>query len=106
METNIVHCKLIAAQNDIMGYRIFVFENLEMNPPFGHKYVMVTVYPRWQGYIPELGDNGFLTYSCVIAGEEYYDRKTGNTEKYKYTQVFFEKFVKENSDTSNKDIYL
>lgn len=106
METNIVHCKLIAQQNEIMGYKVLVFKNLEKNPPFGHQYVMVTVYPRWQGYIPELGENGFLTYTNVVGGEDtYFDRKTETMEKYKYTQVFFEKFVKE-QDNSTKDIYI
>lgn len=90
-----------------MGYQILVFENLEENPPFGHKYAMVTVFPNWQSEIPDLGDIGFLTYSIAIGGEDtYYDKRLDSTEKYKNTQVFFEKFVKEQPDPSNKDIYI
>ena len=56
--------------------------------------------------IPEIGDIGFLTYDSVAAGvDTYYDRETQKIVKYNFTNLVFNKFVKE-VDNSKKDIII
>ena len=105
MTTMTIHCQLLAKEADLMGYQTLVFKNLD-SAPFGHIYCMVTVWPNWESYIPEKGDTGFLTYDSVIAGvDTYYDRDSDSIVKYNFTNLVFNKFVRE-IDNSKKDIII
>jgi len=105
MITMTIHCTLLAKEEDIMNYQTLVFKNLD-NAPFGNQYCMVTVWPNWESYIPSIGDIGYLTYDSVIAGvDTYYDRNTDSIVKYNFTNLVFNKFVRE-QDNSKKDILL
>ena len=105
MITKTIHCTLLAKEEDIMNYQTLVFKNLD-NAPFGNQYCMVTVWPNWESYIPSIGDIGYLTYDNVIAGvDTYYDRNTNSIVKYNFTNLIFNKFVRE-QDNSKKDILL
>ena len=65
-----------------MDYQTLVFRNLD-KAPFGCNYCMVTVWPNWESYIPEIGEIGFLTYDSVTAGvDTYYDRDKDTIVKY------------------------
>ena len=100
-----IHCTLLAKEEDIMNYQTLVFKNLD-TAPFGNQYCMVTVWPNWESYIPNIGDIGYLTYDSVIAGvDTYYDRNTDSIVKYNFTNLIFNKFVRE-QDNSKKDILL
>jgi len=106
LTTNIVKCKVVAIEHDILDYHILVFKNLENSPPFGHSYIMVTVFPNWESRIPELGETGFLMYDVVEAGvDTYYDRRTDSIVKYNFSNLIFKRFVKE-QDNSNKNIVI
>ena len=106
MITHVVKSKLIALENDILDYHTLVFKVLENNPPFGHSYVMVTVFPNWQSSMPSMEEVGYLMYDEVIAGiDTYYDRSTDSIVKYNFSNLIFKKFVKE-KDNYNKDIIL
>lgn len=105
METMTIHSQLLAKEVDVMNYQTLVFRNLD-KAPFGCNYCMVTVWPNWDSYIPEIGDIGFLTYDSVTAGvDTYYDRETQKIVKYNFTNLVFNKFVKE-VDNSKKDIII
>ena len=105
METMTIHCQLLAKEVDVMNYQTLVFRNLD-KAPFGCNYCMVTVWPNWDSYSPEIGDIGFLTYDSVAAGvDTYYDRETQKIVKYNFTNLVFNKFVKE-VDNSKKDIII
>ena len=105
MITMTIHCTLLAKEEDIMNYQTLVFKNLD-TAPFGNQYCMVTVWPNWESYIPNIGDIGYLTYDSVIAGvDTYYDRNTDSIVKYNFTNLIFNKFVRE-QDNSKKDILL
>lgn len=68
---------------------------------------MTVVFPNWEGYIPNLDDEGFLTYDSVNGGsDEYYDRYEESFKKYNFTNLIFKKFVKKNLDNSKKDIII
>ena len=105
MDTLTIHCELLVKEADIMNYQTLVFRNLD-KAPFGCEYCMVTVWPNWESYIPEVGDIGYLTYDSVIAGvDTYYDRSIDSIVKYNFTNLVFNKFVKE-QDNSKKDIII
>lgn len=100
-----IKAQLEAKENDL-GYTIYVFKNLENNPPFGHKYIMCVRPPNWDAKEIELNDKGFLTYKEVIGGvDTWYDVYTRELIPYKYTNIYFIKFVKE-QDNYKKDIII
>lgn len=105
MDTLTIHCKLLAKEVDLMDYQTLVFKNLD-KAPFGCEYCMVTVWPNWESYIPEVGDIGYLTYDSVTGGvDTYYDRTLDTIVKYNFTNLIFNKFVRE-IDNSKKDIII
>jgi hypothetical protein len=105
MDTLTIHCKLLAKEVDLMDYQTLVFKNLD-EAPFGCEYCMVTVWPNWESYIPEIGDIGYLTYDSVTGGvDTYYDKTLDTIVKYNFTNLVFNKFVRE-IDNSKKDIII
>lgn len=105
MDTLTIHCKLLAKEVDLMDYQTLVFKNLD-KAPFGCEYCMVTVWPNWESYIPEIGDIGYLTYDSVTGGvDTYYDKTLDTIVKYNFTNLVFNKFVRE-IDNSKKDIII
>jgi len=105
MDTLTIHCKLLAKEVDLMDYQTLVFKNLD-KAPFGCEYCMVTVWPNWESYIPKIGDIGYLTYDSVTGGvDTYYDRTLDTIVKYNFTNLVFNKFVRE-IDNSKKDIII
>jgi hypothetical protein len=105
MKTLTIHCQLLAKENDLMDYQTLVFKNLD-KAPFGLNYCMVTVWPNWESYIPNIGEKGYLTYDSVTAGvDTYYDRKLDSIVKYNFTNLVFNKFVKE-KDNYTKDVII
>ena len=101
----VLHCELVAKENDILNYQTLVFKNLN-SAPFGHNYIMTTVFPNWESYIPEIGEVGYLLYDEVTGGiDTYYDRVTDSIVKYNYSNFIFKKFVRE-VDSFKKDILL
>ena len=68
---------------------MYVFKNLENN-----NYIMCTKLPNWQTPNVEINDEGFLKYQIVKAGEVYYDVETGESNIYKYSNVYFLNFIK------------
>jgi hypothetical protein len=105
MDTLTIHCKLLVKEVDLMDYQTLVFKNLD-EAPFGCEYCMVTVWPNWESYIPEVGDIGYLTYDSVTGGvDTYYDRTLDTIVKYNFTNLVFNKFVRE-IDNSKKDIII
>lgn len=100
-----IYCKLVALEEETLGYITYVFECLEPDATFGHRYVMTTRWPNWQHKYLELGEIGYLTYKEVVAGvDTWYDGDT--FIPYNYSNIIFIKFIEkeEKIDDSNKDI--
>ncbi len=91
-----VHCKLVAQQHDF--YTVYVFQNLDEVDNSLLRYISATRPPNWNGTAPDIGDCGFAELEYVDAGEEYYERNTGNKETYKYNQCYFLNFVKDKNE--------
>ena len=98
----IIYAKTIAKEEEIGGYTVIVFKNLD-KAQFGQNYVMTVVCPNWQSRIPDIGDIGYLNYEEVNAGDKYWNGS--EYCQYKYTNIYFIKFV-EKTDNSNKDIIM
>ena len=106
MTTYTIKCELIAKEDDILDYHTLVFKTHEPNTPFGHSYIMLTVFPNWQSPIPSMDEIGYLMYDEVVGGvDTYYDRNTDSIVKYNFSNLIFKKFVKERADNS-KNIIL
>lgn len=93
--------KLVAKLDE--QYTTMVFQNLDEPNNSLLRYITVTKLPNWTGINPEIGDIGFIECEYVNAGDEYYQRNTGNKEMYKYTQCYFLNFVKEQQEIINNN---
>ena len=95
------HGKLVAKLDE--QYTTMVFQNLDEPDNSLLKYITVTRLPNWTGVMPELNDVGFLECEYVNAGDNYYQRNTGNKETYKYTQCYFISFTKQKEENKVKE---
>lgn len=93
MEEITLHVKLVAKAMDIGNYITYVFENLNYKD-YDTQYIMCVQFPNWnQGEIA-IGDVGYVNVRYVKEGiSQWYDGEKMNV--YKYTNVVFLKFVKE-----------
>lgn len=90
------HGKIVTIKTGI--YTIYVFQLDD------GEYLMCTRLPNWGTYYPGIGDSGFITVEEAKAGESYYDRVSGTTKVYQYSNVYFKEFVKDRREL--KDIIL
>ena len=68
--------------------------------------MMVTRVPNWDHKPIELNEKGYMTCKEIIAGKDtWYNTVTEEFIPYKYTNIYFIKFVKE-GDSSSKDILI
>ena len=96
---------MVAKEQDLMGYQLLVFKNLETPCPFGHNFCMLTVFPNWEARVPDIGEVGYVNYQEIHAGDTYYDRTNDSIMRYNFDNLVFYKFVKE-VDSSKKDIII
>lgn len=94
----IVSAKLLAVKEG--SYTVYVFKNLDTNA-----YIMCTRLPNWQTSNLEIGNEGFLKYAEVVAGEKYFNPATNTEHVYNYSNVYFENFIQK-SDIVNSNIIL
>lgn len=93
MEEITLHVKLVAKTIDIGNYITYVFENLNYKD-FESQYVMCVQFPNWNQSEIIIGDVGYVNVRYVKEGvSQWYDGEKMNV--YKYTNVVFLKFIKE-----------
>ena len=93
------HVKLIASREGL--YTVYVFKNLDSK-----EYIMCTKLPNWNSPTIFIGDEGFLTYQVVKAGESYYDPNLESDQKYRYSNVYFTDFIIDNKSVHKNEIIL
>lgn len=98
-----VHAQLIAKREELDGYIVYVFKNLD-NVPFGRQYIMCVRWPNWEEPIIELNEIGYLTFKEVIAGVDSWWDGT-KLVKYDYSNLVFIKFIIEPKQIK-KDIII
>jgi hypothetical protein len=50
-----------------------------------------------------MGDIGYIQCEYVEAGEDYFNRATGETSQYNYSNCYFISFIKETKKDNNKE---
>ena len=66
---------------------------------------MCTRLPNWQTPNIEIGEEGFLQYQIVKAGDIYFNPHSQVTSSYNYSNVYFNNFVKK-SEVNKTEIIL
>ena len=66
---------------------------------------ILTVFPNWEGYIPEKGDIGYCEFEVVKSGDRYWDKYYGY-KCYGYNMTIFKKFVLQTDTTPEGEIIL
>lgn len=94
MVAKTIHAKLIKEQEDTNGFIYYIFENLESNS-WDNRFLMVTRYPNWEWGFPKVNQEGFLVYTELFEGSEYYDYKCDKMSKIQQSHIRFEKFFNE-----------
>lgn len=103
---NTIYCKVLAKEKDIQGYQTLVFENKD-STSWDNKYIMTVVFPNWESPIPQLNEEGYLTYRPVIAGVDcWYDKNSGLEIPYNYSNIIFIKFIPYKNLDNSKEIIL
>lgn len=99
MVENIKEVKLLAVREGT--YSVYVFEVLENG-----EFIMCTRLPNWKTPEISIGDEGFLQYQIVSAGESYYDPVQDKPVKYLYSNVYFINFIQKNNIIKNNELIL
>ena len=93
MEEITLHAKLKAVYHDVGDYITYVFENLDFKD-YEYQYIMCVQFPNWDQDPIEIDDVGYVNVRYVKEGiSQWYDGEKMNV--YKYTNVIFLKFIKE-----------
>lgn len=97
----VVLAKLVASEDDSMGYITYVFECLEPEIKIESKYIMCTRFPNWDHRKIEIGEIGFLSFFEIKAGiSMWFD---GNKMiPYNYNNIQFIKFIEKQEEQSYK----
>jgi hypothetical protein len=99
MVENVIKAKLLASKDD-GDYKVYVFLNEDSK-----EYVMCTMLPNWNSDNLSNGDTGFLKYQIVRAGDEY-TTPLGEEIRYRYSNIYFNNFIRDNKNKSTKSIIL
>jgi hypothetical protein len=93
----VIHGKLLAMSKDVGNYTTYVFQNLDAKED-DNLYMMCTRLPNWQHPPLNIGDQGYVSMKEIIAGlDKWYDRETEQFYNYGFSQIYFIKFVADNS---------
>ena len=94
MTINTTYVKLICQQKDALDYTTYVFELLDKDEinRLGYRYIMCTRWPNWDHRELLNGEEGYLNYSIIIAGQDFWFNGTDYTP-YKFSNYQFNKFI-------------
>ena len=95
----VTEAKLLAIKEVV--YTIYVFKD-----NINNKYIMCTRLPNWQVQEINIGDEGYLQYQEIKAGDEYYDISIEKNKKYNYSNIYFNNFVKKSEKINKEEIIL
>ena len=92
----ITEAKLLAIREG--SYTIYVFQDKNGD------YVMCTRLPNWQTPNVEVGEEGFLQYQIVKAGDKYFNPQLQRETAFNYSNVYFNNFIKKSEATKTEII--
>lgn len=94
--------KLIAKEQDGVGYVTYVFECLDKEDivRLDSKYIMCTRFPNWDHRSINIDEIGYLNFIEIRAGiDKWFDG--ANMVPYNYNNIQFIKFISKPRDKSN-----
>lgn len=97
MQECIKEVKLLAVREG--NYTTYVFQTLDTK-----EYIMCTRLPNWKVPEIQIGDEGFLQYQVVQAGEEYFSIAEQKNIRYNYSNIYFNNFILKTEIINNKEI--
>lgn len=97
MQECIKEVKLLAVREG--NYTTYVFQTLDTK-----EYIMCTRLPNWKVPEIQIGDEGFLQYQVVQAGEEYFSIVEQKNIRYNYSNIYFNNFILKTEIINNKEI--
>lgn len=87
--------KLVASCEDFGHYTHYVFEVLEEDLRKQTKYILCTMFPRWESVPITIGEVGFVEFVEIKAGiTTWYDKECNQQIPYNYDMVQFIRFVR------------
>ena len=93
--------QLVAVSDE--QYKQYVFKNLDEPENSFLRYITTVRCPNWEGYSPEINDIGYIQCEYVEAGEDYFNRVTGEKNQYNYSNCYFISFIKDVEKIINKE---
>lgn len=100
----VIYAKLLVEEENIGGYVVYVFENLDKDKWDLGRYIMCTRFPNWEVQSFKVGNIGFLHYKEIIAGRDiWYSPKDGIFYPYNYNGIQFLNFIKYDKDKEQKE---
>lgn len=105
MEKITTKAKLVAKEDDGLGYITYVFEIIDDYDlkRLNTKYIMCVRYPNWDAAKIYLGEKGYLEVMEVIAGVDKYF-KNNTMIPYNYSNIQFLKFIPEKTEITKEII--
>lgn len=83
-----INCEVLESTHGV--YKSIVVRDLGTN-----EFLILTIFPNWQDYIPKKGDKGFLEFEFCEANITKYIDSKGQESTYNGTYFVFRRFVKE-----------
>ena len=88
-----VLARLVAKEEDGLGYVTYVFECLDKEVIKDTRYIMCTRYPKWEHRKIDLDEVGYLNFVEIRAGiDKWFNGK--DMIPYNYNNIQFIKFIK------------
>ena len=88
-----VLARLVAKEEDGLGYVTYVFECLDKEVIKDTRYIMCTRYPNWEHRKIDLDEVGYLNFVEIRAGiDKWFNGK--DMIPYNYNNIQFIKFIK------------
>lgn len=88
-----VLARLVASEEDTLGYVTYVFECLDKEMIKETRYIMCTRFPNWEHRKISLGEVGYLNFFEVQAGiDKWFDGS--KMIPYRYNGIHFVRFIK------------
>ena len=95
--------KLVASEEDGLGYITYVFECLEEDVIAVTRYVMCKRFPNWDHRKIEIGEIGYLSFFEIKAGVDTWFNGI-KMIPYRYSDIQFIKFIEKPKDQGHKFI--
>ena len=97
MVSKTIYGKLLAKREG--EYSNYVIRSLD-----DYELYIFTRLPNWQTPEINIGDIGYFQIDFVFAGDTYFNKMTGSSSIYQYSNIYFVNFINESISNTDKII--